>query len=175
MASNAHGGPRNPSRILLSTALSLLACSYSFSGSSVPSHIKTIAVSTFRNATLQPGLERELTDAVLDVFEGDNRLNVAGTGSADAVVEGEIIEYDHSVFGLGNTNQAEEYRVTIKLNIVVKDRVKGKDLWQKRPMVGQSTYRLNATGDVPRSESAAREDAVRKLAEDVLANTLEEW
>jgi len=177
--SRSAGHPPAPTPLVALTALggliAGLACSYPFSGSSVPSHIKTIAVPTFRNETLQPGLERELTNAVIDVFLDDNRLNIGGMGNADAVVEGRVLQYDHSVFGIGNTDQAQEYRVTIKLAVVVKDRVKGKDLWSKDAMVAQSNYRVDAAAGNRASETEARADAVRKLAEDVLANTLEEW
>lgn len=156
-------------------ALAMQGCMYSFSGSSLPSHIKTIAVPTFENTTLQPGLDGELTEATVDAFVTDNRLNVGGTGNADAVVEGRITRYDNSVFGIGNTNQAQEYRVTVQISVTVKDRVKGKDLWSEETMIGQSTYRLDGSGDGPRNEDDARGEAVDELAADILKNTLEDW
>lgn len=155
--------------------LGLSGCTYSFSGSSVPAHIKSIAVPTFENETLQPGLEGELTEATIDAFVNDNRLNVGGAGNADAVVEGRIVRYDHGVFGVGNTDQAQEYRVTLRVAVTVKDRVKGKDLWSEESMVAQSAYRVGGTGQGPANEEEARLEAVDKIAADILANTLEEW
>jgi len=155
--------------------LSLVSCTYSFSGSSLPGHIKTIAVPTFGNETLQPGLEREATEAVTQVFLDDSRLDIAGSGSADALVEGRVLSYDHSVFGIGEGETAQEYRVTIRFAVVVKDRVKGKDLYSNDAMLAQSTYSVSARGDEPANEDEAREEAIRKAAEDILSHTLEEW
>jgi hypothetical protein len=150
----------------------LLGCTYSFHGSSMPSHIKTIAVVPFRNRTLEPGVETQLTNAVVDVFADDSRIRLGNPGDANAVVEGEVVGYDH---GLGNETQAQEYRVTIRLSVVVKDRVKGKDLWKEPAMVAQEAYHLLGTGEGPRNEREARDAAVAKLVEDILSNTLEDW
>jgi hypothetical protein len=156
-------------------ALPLLSCGYSFSGSSLPGHVRTIAVPTFTNDTLQPALEREVTAAVVEAFVDDRRLQIAGVGSGDAVVQGTITEYDHSVFGLGGEGSTQEFRVTVRLSVTVKDRVKGRDLWSKDALVGQATYAFPAKPGTLASEDAARAEAVRELAEDILALTLEEW
>ena len=151
------------------------SCTYSFSGASVPSHINTIAVSTFRNDTLQPSLDQDVTNALIDLFADDSRLNLGSPGQSDAVVEGTITRYDHSVFGLSGSEQAEEYRVTLQAAVLVKDRVKGKDLWRKESMVAQSTYRIDGAGEGPTNETEARTEAIEKLVEDILSNTLEDW
>jgi hypothetical protein len=166
----------HPVRVVL-LVLALLAggCAYSFYGASVPKHIHTIAVPTFENRTLQPGLEQDITNEVIDVFLGDSRLNLGQPGDADAVVEGVITRYDHSVFGLGQGDTVEEYRVTIEATITVKDRVKGKDLWTQTNLLGQASYRLDAPGAGPTDETSAREAAVTELADKVLSNTLEDW
>jgi hypothetical protein len=141
----------------------------------MPSHIRTIAVVPFRNKTLEPGIETQLTNAITDVFADDSRIRLGRPDDANAVVEGEVLSYDHSVFGLGNETQAQEYRVTIRLSVVVKDRVKGKDLWKEPAMVAQQAYHLLGTDEGPRNEREARDAAVEKLVEDVLSNTLEDW
>ncbi len=182
MASRA---TRRPHDLLLAigvcVSLLLTSCTYSFSGASVPSHINTIAVSTFRNDTLQPSLDQDVTNALIDLFANDSRLNLGTPGQSDAVVEGTITRYDHSVFGLSGTGdsslgaQAEEYRVTLQAAVTVKDRVKGKDLWRKDSMVVWSNYRIDGSGDGPTNETEARAEAIDKLIEDILSNTLEDW
>jgi hypothetical protein len=147
---------------------------YSFSGSSLPAHIETVAIPTFANDTLEPALGRALTDAVVEVFLNDGRLRIGSVSSAHAVVEGKATAYDNRVFGLGDTDAAEEYRVTLRASIRIKDRVKGKDLWADESMVIFQNYRLDGTGEFS-SESAARDEVIRRIAEDVLDKTLEEW
>jgi len=160
---------------VVAAGLLLAGCTYSFYGASVPAHIDTIAVPTFENRTLQPGLEQDITNRIIDVFLGDSRLDLGQPGDADAVVEGVITRYDHSVFGLGEGDSVEEYRVTIEATITVKDRVKGKDLWREERLLGQASYRLDTPGAGPTDETTARTAAVEELADKVLANTLEDW
>src|SRR5512136_987237 len=63
--------------------LSAAGCGYSFSGSSLPSHLKTIAIPVFENQSLDPTIADEVTSGVLDQFLEDNRLKVAREARAD--------------------------------------------------------------------------------------------
>ena len=159
----------------LGLALTALACTYSFSGSSVPDHIKNVAIPTFKNETLEPVLDQLLTQATITVFQADGRLTIGGTGNADAVVEGTATVYENNVYGVTEGSVAEEYRVVIAIKVTVKDRVKGRDLWSKESMIAATTYRLGDTSGQPANEIMARDESIAKLAQDILQNTLEDW
>src|SRR5688572_4653622 len=76
-------------------AIAILAagCSYSPNPSSVPSHLKTVAIPMFENRTTEPSLEQEVTQAVVDRFVKDNHLRVVSEGDADALITGAVSGY----------------------------------------------------------------------------------
>ena len=57
-------------------------CRYSFSQSSLPSHIKTVAVPVFENETVEPGLQQEVTEAVSREFLNDSTLRIVPENEA---------------------------------------------------------------------------------------------
>jgi hypothetical protein len=85
--------------------LCLLCGCYSFRGSSLPSHIKTLEIPVVENRTLEVVLIEELTTALTDRFVADNRLKVVQR-SGDAVLEGVITGYENRVFGFNDEEQA---------------------------------------------------------------------
>ena len=61
----------------------------------LPGGIKTIAIPTFKNAipaaeiyTYRPGLEIDITNAVIKRFNFDGNLKVTAKEKADAILEG---------------------------------------------------------------------------------------
>ncbi len=82
--------------ILLTFNFSLLiflsGCMYSFSGSSVPKHLKTIAVPLFEDQSGfgEPGLAESFTTTLINLFVNDNSLEVAERNTADSILEGSI-------------------------------------------------------------------------------------
>lgn len=140
---------------------------------SVPGHIKTIAIPVFRNQTLQPALEDDLTQKVTERFQRDNHLALAEPDGADAVLEGTLVNYENRVYRFDDRAQAQEYIVTLTLDAVVKDRVKNKDLWSQQGMKASATYLLG--GPQARTEADARKEAVQQLADILLSRTVEGW
>ena len=80
--------PKKKNNWLLSFSISCFlfsGCGYHLvgTGSSLPSHLKTISIPVFKNTSSQPEIHRELTSAVLEAFISDGRLKVAKKGNAD--------------------------------------------------------------------------------------------
>ena len=67
------------------------ACAYTTSTALLPSHLKTVAIPVFENATTEYTLEQEVTDAVIAHFVADNHLKVVDERSANSVIKGKII------------------------------------------------------------------------------------
>lgn len=150
----------------------LAGCFYTVR-TSVPGHIKTIAIPVFVNRTLQPTLETDLTQVVIDRFQKDNHLALAEAGSADAVLEGTLVNYENRVYRFDENAQAQEYIVTVTMDAVVKDQVKNKDLWSQQGIRASATYQLG--GAQARTEADARKEAVEQLADILLSRTVEGW
>ncbi len=74
--------------IILSSINFTGCCAYSFTGASVPSHLKSIAIPTAddRSGSGEPGLRELLTDNLTQKFIDDNTLQVTNKNNADALL-----------------------------------------------------------------------------------------
>ena len=152
------------------------SCAYTTSSALLPSHLKTVAVPVFENATTEYTLEQEVTEAVIARFVADNHLKVVDERSANALLKGRITVYRNAVFGFSQTTQAQEYRVTIGASVTFKDQVKNRELWSEPDMVKTSNYYVVDTpGDSARTELDGRKRAIAKLAEEIVARSVEGW
>jgi hypothetical protein len=153
-------------------------CGYSFSGSSIPSYLHTIAIPSFSNDSLDPTIADQVTRGVSDRFLEDNRLKVAREGTADCLLEGRVTSYERKVYGYTPDQNPATYIVVIRVAIVLKDRVKNRDIWSTDRLEATSTYPASgaatATG-LPGNEDEARIAAIQTLAQDILARSLERW
>ncbi|MGE5315812.1 MAG: LPS assembly lipoprotein LptE, partial [Acidobacteriota bacterium] len=77
--------------IVLSAAALASGC-YSFTGSSVPSHLKTIAIALFEDQSGfgEPGMREKFTRQLIELFTSDNSLELADRTTADSILEGTI-------------------------------------------------------------------------------------
>jgi hypothetical protein len=161
-------------------------CGYSFSGTSLPGHIRTIAIPVFANETLDGLIAQETTRGMSDRFLEDNRLKVAREATADCVLTGRVIHYERRVYSYTPAQEPQDYIVIVRIAVVLSDRVQNRDLWSSESLEATATYPASGStssggtsdasgGALPANEQEARAAAIRKLAQDVLARTLEQW
>ena len=152
------------------------SCAYTPSPALLPAHLKTIAIPVFRNETTEYNLEREITDEVIARFVADNHLRIVGERQANALLEGRITQYKNAVFGFSTGVEAQEYRVTISVAVVLKDQVKNREMWSEPEMVKTANYYVvDVPGQTARTEFDGRKEAISKIAEEILARTVEGW
>ena len=168
-----------PARVVVALAAAALitaSCAYTTSTALLPSHLKTVAIPVFENATTEHTLEQDVTDAVIARFVSDNHLKVVDERSADAVVKGKITEYRNTVFGFSQSAQAQEYRVTLTASVTFKDQVKNRELWSESALVKTANYYVVDTPGAPaKTELDGRRDAIAKLAEEIVTRSVEGW
>ncbi|MBM3285737.1 MAG: hypothetical protein FJY88_00055 [Candidatus Eisenbacteria bacterium] len=149
---------------------------YSFTGSSLPSHIKSVSVPILMNDTHEPALANEVTDAITQRFLQDGRLKIAGESRADCILEGRVVSYENKVHNYSAAQVPEDYIVVMRVGLTMRDSVKNRELWSEESLVVSAVYRVAGEGqDGLRDEEAARRKAIADLAEDVLARTMEQW
>ncbi len=117
----------------------------------------------------RPGLEVDITNAVINRFIFDGNLKVAGPG-ADAVFRGKLLEYRRDPLRYSEGDDVQEYRLNIVIDASVA--AAGKDLWNGQ-VVGDTTFFL--TGSRATSEDEALARAVEDLARRVVEKTVELW
>ena len=167
---------RAASWIAAALALSLSGCGYSTSTALLPTHLKTIAIPMFGNSTTEVTLEQEITQAVIEKFVADNHLRVVEERAADSVLRGRVALYKNSVFGFSNTTEAQEYRVTIVVDVTLKDTVKNREMWTDPAMAKTANYYVvNVPGQTARTELDGRKEAIAKIAEEIVNRTVESW
>jgi Lipopolysaccharide-assembly len=163
--------------LLLSVAVLGSSCAYTTSTAQLPTHLRSVAVPVFENTTAEYNLEQDVTAAVIERFVQDNHLKVVDERAADCVVRGKIIEYRNSVFGIQTTNDlSQEYRVTIGVEVVFKDLVKNREVWNDKDLVKTSNYYVqDVPGHPAQTEIDGRKAAILKLADEIFSRSVESW
>ena len=134
---------------------------YSTNTALLPSHLKTVAIPVFENATTEYTLEQEITDAVIARFVADNHLQ---RGRRALRRRGDPRQ-DHGLPQLGvrdlaDRSRAQEYRVTISVQVTFKDQVKNREIWTRRDRARAPNYYVRTFPAIP----ATTEVDGRKLA-----------
>ncbi len=172
------GGRRAAAWLAAALALGLAAggCAYTTSTAALPPHVKSIAIPTFENQTPEYAIEQSLTQAVIDRFVTDNHLKVVDEKSADYVLHGTLKAYRNVMFGFNTTQNAQEYRVTLTVAITVKDAVKNREVWSDDALTRYANYFVVAVpGSPAKTEFDGRADAIAKIADEILARTVQSW
>ena len=105
----------------------------------------------------------------------DNHLHVVDEKSANCVVRGKVTQYKNAVFGFSTASQAQEYRVTIAVQVTFKDLVKNREIWTDEIIRTANYYVQNVPGDSARTELDGRKEAVDKIADEIFSRSVEGW
>ena len=155
----------------LLTLLVVFSCSpYSFSGSSVPGHIKTIAIPLLENNTAEFGLTEQVTDALLDDFIKENLLQIVDQKDSDSVMRGTILKVSDVPYTFDENEEVQEFRVTISAKIIWYDNLNQINLFEGN-IKGWGVY----AASTPEDRIAGLDDAVERLVTEVLNQTLSGW
>jgi hypothetical protein len=150
-------------------------CGYTASPALLPQHLKTVAIPVFENATPEAQIEQQITSAVVAAFVRDNHLKIVDEKSANAVIRGKVTQYKNAVFGFTNEATATQYRVTVGVQVTFKDLVKNRELWSDE-IVKSVIYYVQQVPDHPaQTELDGRQEAVSKLADEILSRSVEGW
>lgn len=123
----------------------------------------------------RPGMETKITDAVINRFLVDGYLKVVSKeDQADLILSGALTNYEKQPLRYDQRSEnVEEYRANIIVDISLEDTVNSKTLWSERGFVGYSEFAL--TGPKAQSEDTAINEAVEDLARRVVERTVEDW
>lgn len=164
----------------------LAGCGYT-TRSLLPPNYKTIYVENFKNSIkitaeqtnvrmyrgYRPGMEIEITKAVIDRYLFDGNLRIAQEGSANIVLKGELIDFKRDPLRYDANDNIEEYRIKLIVNLELIDADTGQTVWRENGFAGETTYRTS--GALALSEDAAVRVAVEDLARRIVERTIEAW
>lgn len=148
-------------------------CVYSFTGASVPEHLKTVAIpiADDRSGGAEPGLREKLTEVLTQKFIDDNTLQVTDKSSANAILECTIVSLSDAPAIVTAGEQIATRRITVSVLVTNKDLVKRKTLFEKT----FSNYGDYPSGGSIDSRKSAIEDAIEKITQDILLDTVSGW
>ncbi|HSD62656.1 MAG TPA: LPS assembly lipoprotein LptE [Ignavibacteriaceae bacterium] len=148
-------------------------CVYSFTGASVPQHLKTIAIpiAEDRSGSGEPGLKELLTQQLIQKFINDNTLQVTEKVNADAQLDCVILPLSDAPAVVSAGENVEVRRITINVQVTYKDLVKRKTIFDKK---------FTNFGDYPsggnfNQRNEAIQTAIDLITEDILLDTVSGW
>ena len=161
-------------------------CGYT-TRSLLPSNYKTIYVDSFGNKIkitaeqsnvrmyrgYRPGLEAEITKAVIDKFLFDGNLRIASEPSANIILKGELVDFRKESLRYDANDNIEEFRLVLTVDIELIDPADDKVVWKEKNFSGETTYRTS--GPLAIDESTAVKNGVEDLARRIVERTVEGW
>lgn len=156
----------------IAASAGLIGC-YSFTGASVPSHLKTIAIPTVEDQSTfgEPGVRERMTAELTTLFLTDNSFQVADRGTADAVLKGVITNITDAPAAVEQGETVRSRRITMSAKFTFQDMKFRKTLWEKT---------FSNWGDYPVTGGSSQrrvglDEAMKKITEDVLLETVSGW
>ncbi len=163
-------------RFIFSLIVVLLgtSCGYHLSGTGgiVPEGVHTISVPVFFNATNEPYVDVEVTQAVVEEFMTDGRLKVVSLEEAELALRGKVLKYDVTPLSYTSQSYVQQYRVHIVVEASLEDLRSKKILWQEKGIesvfISDYAVSFNAAGGADiRGTRIAKDAAVKQASQDI--------
>lgn len=171
---------------LVVAAGALSGCGYTRK-SLLSENIKSVYVAPVRNAidlsgevtdrkpfrVYRPGVEVELTNAIINRFIFDGNLKVESPGAADATLEAKLIDYRRDALRYSDNDDIQEYRLSVVIDVTVFETRTKKVIWSDRSLTGDTSFFVSGPRAI--SEDLAAQRAVEDTARRVVDRTIEIW
>ena len=178
--------PRPAASLSVVCALLIAGCGYT-TRPGLPTHLKTVYIKPFKSLIdltqvtttdqqypiYRPGMESEITTAVINRFQFTGLLRPAGAGNADSRLEGELLQFRRDPLRYNASQQVEEWRLNIVVNLRFYDMHTNQLVYEELGLTGDTTY--FALGANAESESQALTRAIQDLARRIVERTVENW
>ena len=142
---------------------------YSFSGSTIPAHIKTVSIPLFEDKTAEFGVDQKITDAITQVLEQDNTLKVADVRQSDSMIKGTILRVEDQAGQYDRQETVSDYKIKITVKVAFEDIKNQKVLWEET-LTQEGTYNETDT-----DRDAGIDEAIEKLKTDIFNRTVSGW
>ena len=148
-------------------------CPYSFTGASVPPHLKTIAIPIVEDQSGygDPMLRDLFSQQLLQRFVNDATLAPADRNGADCILEGAITGVKDAPVVVEGGDQVAQRRITVTVHMTFRDLRLRKRVWEK----DFSQWGDYPSGGGPTQREDGMKEAVRKITEDILNETVAGW
>jgi hypothetical protein len=156
-------------------AVCCLLCScgvYTFSGSTLPPHLKTVTIPFFGNTSLQNGISEEMTGELSKRVLSGNLLRIVNN-QGDATISGTVTSYSNSPRSYESSGvrsvTISEYIVKISVDVDFMDNKKNTHLF-KGTVNGEGIYDFQKE-----TEATGRQRAEKDIVDQILQNSVQSW
>jgi hypothetical protein len=148
-------------------------CSYSFTGSSVPAHLKSISIPVVddRSGSGEPGLRENFTTALTQKFIDDNSLRISDRVNANASLECTIASYGDAPEVVSAGLNIQTRRITIGVQVIYRDLVQRKTIFEQT----FSNYAPYANDGTLAEKTAAINKVIDLITQDILLAVVSGW
>jgi len=163
----------NPGLSLVAVLL-LTGCAGYHLGATQDLPYRSVAVPMFKNMTLLPQLEAQVSNAIIKRFQSDGTLEIRSVAEADVVLTGVILKYKRRPLRTlqTNTGTPREYKLTIAVRIEARDHA-GKLIFEPTTVEGSAETFIG--DDLQSSEAQALPLIADDLAKRVVTLLAERW
>jgi hypothetical protein len=149
----------------------LLSGCYSFTGSSVPAHLKTIAIPLVDDVSGfgEAGVREEVTRQLIQLFVNDNSLEIGDRLTSDSILEGTIRTITDVPSIIAPGEQVTKRKITVTIHASFTDMKFRKKVWEK-DFSDWGEYEQGT-----QTRTVALNEAIRKVTENILLETVSGW
>lgn len=143
-------------------------------------NIKTIYVETVKNKldaemlyAYQPGLEMDITNAVIKRLQQDGTLKVVKEKNADAILKTDLVSLEQEGLRFTALEGVSQYRLFIVVRLKLVDAKTGDVIWEEPNFSGDTEYYVTTVTEIGSQKASV--DAVHRLAYNIADRITEDW
>lgn len=162
--------------VLLAALCTCAACRTT-TKSGLPDHIRTVDVEIFRNTTMYKSIEGILARSIADAVSADPRVRLSTSGSADAVITGEITTVTRSTLRDTTANEPGTVRIVITAKYSFYDTQAKRYLIRDKVVSSTSTGYSHGIYEASRGELSAQGErgAAEAIGAEIARQTIGMW
>lgn len=145
---------------------------YTFSGSSLPSDLKTVDIPLFLNKSMEPNVADEVTQELNTQVQSANLLRIVTRGG-DASISGTVTSYENKPYMYSTVEERkvdiDQYKVTITADVEFTDNKKNSELF-KGEVSGEGIYNFKTE-----TEADGRKKAEKELVKRIIEKSVQSW
>lgn len=145
---------------------------YSFTGASIPPHLKRIYIPTFQDKSSSGlvALKDDLTNEVTTRLTTQSSFELGTQQVADCRLEGSVLVYSNQPYIISQGQSVKSNRISVRVTVIYRDLVKKETIWENS-FENWSDYTI---GDQTAEQEALKE-VITKLADDIFSKVVSNW
>lgn len=159
---------------LVLAAVATAGCANYQVGTTLPRHLRTISVETFKNECGEPHLDTEVARAILQEIQREGQLRLQDPRQAAIHLSGSLLTYtlEPMRYDPNRPRTVSEYRIIVKARLKAVEAKTGKVIVEQT-VTGDAT--LKTGGDLTSLRRMALPEAAKQVAHEIVNAVVSAW